>query len=136
VSRSADHRAIIGVSWTARDALDAATSSLPAFGGLGLLIPGRRISRTDVDALASRRNHRLRAAILAGQYDAENLATAHRVRQALADAGHSVAYTEVPEGHSQATWRNHLRVVLVSLFGADGRVRRNAGEGPRRRSAR
>jgi hypothetical protein len=24
----------------------------------------------------------------------------------------------VPEGHSAVTWRNHLRAVLVPLFGA------------------
>ena len=56
-------------------------------------------------------------AILAGRYDHANLPTARGLRQALADAGHVVNYTEVPEGHSAVTWRNHLREVLVSLFG-------------------
>jgi len=28
-----------------------------------------------------------------------------------------VDYLEVPEGHTPRTWRNHLREVLVSLFG-------------------
>jgi enterochelin esterase-like enzyme len=39
------------------------------------------------------------------------------VRQALVDAGHTVDYTEVPEGHSAVTWILNLRVVLISLFG-------------------
>jgi enterochelin esterase-like enzyme len=39
------------------------------------------------------------------------------VREALADAGHRVDYTEVPEGHSAVTWIHNLRVVLISLFG-------------------
>jgi enterochelin esterase-like enzyme len=56
-------------------------------------------------------------AILAGQYDHANLATARGVRQALAGAGHAVDYIEVPEGHNRATWRNHMGKVLVSLFG-------------------
>ena len=60
---------------------------------------------------------RLRVAILAGRYDHANLPTARGLRQALTDAGHAVNYTEVPEGHSAVTWRNHLRDVLVSLFG-------------------
>jgi enterochelin esterase-like enzyme len=60
----------------------------------------------------------LQVAILAGRYDQANLPTARAVRQALADAGHVVEYTEVPEGHSAVTWRNHLRAVLVPLFGA------------------
>jgi enterochelin esterase-like enzyme len=90
------------------------------------LIPGRRLGRADIDAVAKRRNRRLRVAILAGRYDQANLATARSVRQALIDAGHTVAYTEVPEGHSRETWRNHLRVVLVGLFGSSG----NEGSGP------
>ena len=59
----------------------------------------------------------MRVAILAGRYDHANIATARRVRQALEDAGHAVDYTEVPEGHTPRTWRNHLRVVLINLFG-------------------
>jgi enterochelin esterase-like enzyme len=120
VSRSAAARAVIGISFGAKDALDAALSSggEPAgFGRLGLLIPGRRIGRVDIDAIAGRRDHHLRVAILAGQYDRANVATARSVRQALADAGHAVDYIEVPEGHSAVTWTHHLRTVLVSLFG-------------------
>jgi len=70
-----------------------------------------------LDAIAGRRDHRLRVSILAGKYDHANIGTARSVRQALADAGHTVDYTEVPEGHSPRTWLNHLRVVLVGLFG-------------------
>ncbi len=42
------------------------------------------------------------------------------LRAALAAAGHGVEYVEVPEGHSAVTWRNHLRAVLVDLFGPPG----------------
>ena len=121
VSRSAGKRANIGMSFGAKDALDAAISSGGApcapFDRLGLLIPGRRIGRADLDAIAERRNHHLRVSIWAAQYDRANVATARSVRQALADAGHTVDSTEVPEAHSAVTWTNHLRVVLVSLFG-------------------
>jgi hypothetical protein len=137
VSRSAGKRAIIGTSFGAKDALDAAFSSGGAaegLGRLGLLIPGRRIGRADIDAIAERRNLHLRVAILAGQYDQANVATARNVRQTLADAGHSVDYTEVPEGHSAVTWTNHLRVMLVSLFGVSGRPSSDGevGKGQRR----
>ena len=137
VSRSAGKRAVIGISFGAKDALDAALSSGGAAGGfgrLGLLIPGRRIGRADIAAIAGRRNVHLRVAILAGRYDLANVATARRLRQALADAGHDVAYTEVPEGHSAVTWTNHVGDVLVSLFGAGGLPASGGegGEGPRR----
>jgi hypothetical protein len=88
-----------------------------AYGGLGLLIPGRRIGVADIEAIGRPRDHRLRVAIVAGEYDQANVATARAVRQALVAAGDAVAYTEVPEGHSPRTWLNNLRVVLVSLFG-------------------
>jgi enterochelin esterase-like enzyme len=117
VGRNAGKRAIIGISYSAKDALDAALTSADGFARLGLSIPGRRIVPSDVDAIARRRNHRVRVAILAGRYDQANVATARAVQQALANAGHNVDYTEVPEGHSPRTWLNNLRVVLVSLFG-------------------
>jgi enterochelin esterase-like enzyme len=117
VTKSAGGRAVIGISYGAKDALDAALASASAFDNVGLLIPGRRISRADIESIAERRSRRLRVAILAGQYDRANVATARGLRQALADAGHAVDYAEVPEGHSAVTWTNHLRVVLVSLFG-------------------
>ncbi len=117
VTSSADGRAILAISYSAKDALDIALGHPDAFGELGLLIPGRRISREDLAAIAGHRDRRLRVAILAGRYDHANLPTARGVRQALADAGHVVNYTEVPEGHSAVTWRNHLREVLVRLFG-------------------
>jgi enterochelin esterase family protein len=120
VASDPTRRAVLGISFGAKDALDAALgdgAAAGAFGRLGLLIPGRRIGRADLDAVSGRRLRRLRVAILAGQYDRANLATARGLRQALADAGHAVDYTEVPEGHSAVTWINHLRTVLVSLFG-------------------
>ncbi len=135
VTRSAGRRAVIGVSFGAKDALFAALSCDPsasrtssaasecrtdAFDRVGLLIPGRRLGRADIDAVAGRRNRRLRAAIVAGRYDRANVPTARSLRQALTSAGHVVDYTEVPEGHSAVTFVNHVRVVLVGLFGAGG----------------
>ena len=120
VTRDARERAVLGISFGARDALDIAVSSPDTFGLLGLLIPGRRIGREDIDAIAADCSHRLRVAILAGQYDRANLPTARSVRQAMVAAGHSVDHIEVPEGHSAVTFHHHLREVLVSLFGAGG----------------
>jgi enterochelin esterase-like enzyme len=117
VTRSAESRAIIGISFSAKDALDAALASSAAFGRLGLLIPGRRITPADIDAIAARPTHHLRVAILSGRYDSANLPTARSLRQALAEDGHLVDYTEVPEGHTPRTWQLHLREVLVNLFG-------------------
>ncbi|HVN76895.1 MAG TPA: alpha/beta hydrolase-fold protein [Thermoanaerobaculaceae bacterium] len=116
VTKSGGERAILAVSFGAKDALDAALDPAGAYGRLGLLIPGRRLTRADLDAVAAHRPARLRAAILAGLYDRSNLATARAARQALADAGDAVEYIEVPEGHNPATWRNHLGEVLVSVF--------------------
>jgi enterochelin esterase-like enzyme len=121
VTRSAGRRAILGISFGAKDALDAALAPTETFGRVGLLIPGRRLTRADIDSFAARRDRRLRVTILAGQYDGPNLPTARRAQQTLAEAGHAVDYIEVPEGHNQATWRNHLRDVLVSLFGTTAR---------------
>ncbi len=117
VSRRAADRAVIGISYGAKDALEAGMSTAAAFDRVGLLIPGRRMSRADIDAFAVRRDRRLRVAILAGQYDHANIETARHLRQALAGAGHAVDYIEVPEGHSAVTWSNHLRAVLVNVFG-------------------
>ncbi len=118
VTARADERAILAVSFGAKDALDAALDPAGAYGRLGLLIPGRRLGRADLDAVAAQRTRRLRAALLAGRYDGANLATARAAREALVSAGHDVAYLEVPEGHNPSTWRNHLREVLVALFGS------------------
>ena len=132
VTRSAGRRAIVGISLGAKDALDAALSCdagasrasaaapecrTDAFDRVGLLIPGRRIGREEIERFAARRSRRLRVAILAGLYDHANVPTARSLRQALAGAGHVVDYAEVPEGHSAVTFVNHVRVVLVSLFG-------------------
>jgi enterochelin esterase-like enzyme len=145
ITNRAGRRAIIGISFGAKDALGLAlgcggTPGAPldvshvglgagpgsaglsgcqsdAFGRLGLLIPGRRIGRADIDAIAERPNHQLGVAILAGRYDHANVETARSLRRALADAGHIVDYTEVPEGHSAVTWTNHVGELLVSLFG-------------------
>lgn len=117
VAGSADSHAILAISYGAKDALEIALRHPDAFGRLGLLIPGRRINSSDIAAIAGYRDVHLRVAILAGRYDHANLRTARGVRQALTDAGHVVDCTEVPEGHSASTWRNHLRGVLVSLFG-------------------
>ncbi len=117
VASGTDNHAIVAISYGAKDAVDIALGHTDAFGRLGLLIPGRRISRADMAAIGGHRGPRLRVAILAGRYDHANLPTARGVRQAFTDAGHLVNYVEVPEGHSTVTWRNHLRDVLVGLFG-------------------
>jgi enterochelin esterase-like enzyme len=129
VTARPDQRAVVAISYGAKDALGAAVGSPPGYGLVGLLIPGRRIGRADIDAIAGRRDHRLRVAILAGRYDQANVATARAVRDALVAAGDSVDYREVPEGHSPRTWLNHLRFVLVSLFGPlhDSSGQRDAG---------
>jgi enterochelin esterase-like enzyme len=114
----AGQHAILAISFGAKDALGMALDNPNAFGRVGLLIPGRRITPDDVRAVSARSGSPLRFAILAGRYDHSNLPTARGLRQALADAGHAVTYAEVPEGHSAVTWRNHLRAVLVSLFGS------------------
>lgn len=116
VAGPAGKRAIVGISYRAKDALDIAARS-GAYDCLGLLIPGRRLGPADIQGLARLRERRLRVAILAGRYDQANVPTARHLRRALTDAGHEVDYTEVPEGHSATTWTSHLRTVLVSLFG-------------------
>lgn len=111
--------AVLAISYGAKDALDAAVAPTQAYGRLGLLIPGRRLTPADLEILANQPGRRLRVAILAGRYDQANLPTAEAIRQALTKAGHSVDFIEVPEGHNASTWRNHLSNVLVSLFGGD-----------------
>ncbi|MDD5565097.1 MAG: alpha/beta hydrolase-fold protein, partial [Thermoanaerobaculaceae bacterium] len=78
VTRTASGRAILGISFGAKDALDAALASggsAGGFGRLGLLIPGRRIGPADIAAIPGRRGAHLRVAILAGRYDLANVAT-------------------------------------------------------------
>ncbi len=118
VAADSDEWAVLAISYGAKDALDAALATAQAYGRLGLLIPGRRLTPADLEAFAQQRGRRLRVAILAGRYDEANIATAQNAWQTLADAGHAVEYIEVPEGHNPTTWRDHLRDVLVSLFGA------------------
>lgn len=115
VTRDAGERAIIGVSAGARGALNTATSSLEAFNRVGLLIPA--IDQNDIDAIPQRQRRRLRVSIVAAHYDFLNLASARSVQIMVADRGHAVDFVEVPEGHTTATWRTHLRTVLISLFG-------------------
>ncbi len=116
VSRNAGKRAILAISYGAKDALDAAVHS-DTFGRLGLLIPGRRVAlEPDLITMAAHASRRLRVTILAGLYDHANLPTASRLRQAFAEGGHRLDYIEVAEGHTPMTWRNHMREVLVSLF--------------------
>ncbi len=113
--RSEDH-AVLAISYEAKDAVDLALDHPDAFARVGLLIPGRRITKADLEAIPRRSGRPLRFAILAGRYDRSNLPTAQGLRETLAAAGHRVDYIEVPEGHSAATWRNHLREVLISVF--------------------
>jgi enterochelin esterase-like enzyme len=120
VSTAADDWAVLAKSYGAQDALDAALAPTQIYGGVGLLIPGRRLTPGDLEAFARQGGRRLHIAILAGRYDQANLATADSTRQILAGAGHRIDFIEVPEGHNPSTWRNHFRDVLVSLFGAPG----------------
>ena len=117
IARQPAARAILAVSYGAKDALDAAATPGSTYGCLGLMIPGRRLTPADLTNFAEWPSRRLRVAIVAGRYDRENLATAQNAYQALTDAGHDVDFMEVPEGHNRATWRNHFGDVLVSLFG-------------------
>jgi enterochelin esterase-like enzyme len=119
VAPSAGEWAVLAQSYGAQDAVDAALSPAQAYGRLGLLIPGRRLSSGDLQRFAQQPGRRLRVAILAGRYDKANIATARETRRVLAEAGHAVEYLEVPEGHNATTWRNHLGDVFVSLFNAD-----------------
>ena len=116
VTARADARAVLAISYGAKDALEMALRHPAAFRRLGLLVPGRRIGPSDIGAIAGYGAPRLRVSILAGRYDHANVPTARNLREALTAAGHVVNYTEVPEGHSAVTWRNHLREVLVGLF--------------------
>lgn len=117
VTADSSQRAVLGISFSAKDALDAAFSRGEAFGKAGLLIPGRRLTPGDVDVLVHQRQSGVQVAILAGLYDRSNLPTARQVRQALTDGGHAVQYFEVAEGHNPVTCFYNLRPILVSLFG-------------------
>lgn len=117
VSARAGDWAVLAISYGAKDALDAALSPTRAFGRLGLLIPGRRLTSSNIEEFSLQHGHRLQIAIVAGRYDQANLPTARNAKRALADAGHTVDFIEIPEGHNATTWRNHLRDAFVSLFG-------------------
>ncbi len=114
ISTSAADRAIIGISAGARGALDAA-SATKAYGKLGLMLPA--LDAPDIQAIAPGTDHAIRTSILAAHYDPLNLPSARGAQLMLADQGHRVTFKEVPEGHSTATWRTHLRDVLIDLFG-------------------
>lgn len=116
VTRNAGGRAVLGVSYGAKDALEASTGAVASYARVGLLIPGRRLQPPDIEALAARPGPRLHVVILAGSYDTPNLQAARGVRTAFAGAGHAVRYIEVPEGHNAATWRDHAGEVLTALF--------------------
>jgi hypothetical protein len=118
VTPPGDGWAVLAISYGAKDALDAALAPAGTYVRLGLLIPGRRLTSSDLEAFTLQRGRRLQVAILAGRYDAANRATALSARQALSARGHTVEYIEVAEGHNATTWRNHLRDVFVSLFGS------------------
>ena len=114
ISSDAQKRAIIGISAGARGALDAA-SATRVFGLLGLMIPA--LTEDDVIAIPPSSNHTIRASILSAHYDALNVDAARSAQLTLVDQGQQVTYKEVPEGHTTATWRLHLRDVLIDLFG-------------------
>ena len=113
VSPDAGDHAIIGLSAGARGALDAVTASA-TFGKLGLVIPA--LDAGDIEAIPQSDRRRLTVSIVAAHYDTLNLSAARGAQLTLADRGHSVDFKEVPEGHTTATWRNHMRDVLIALF--------------------
>lgn len=116
VSANAENRAVLGVSAWARRAAEAALAS-PAFGRVGLLIPGRRVAlEPNLEEAIAKSSRRLHVAILAGLYDRANLATAVSLRRAFTEAGRKVDYIEVAEGHNPTAWRDHVAKVLVALF--------------------
>lgn len=112
----ADRRAILAISFAAKDALDAAVLGPSGYGCLGLLVPGRRLTAADIEAVGALPRAPLRVSILAGRYDQANVDTARLLRRSLAAAGHAAGYREVPEGHSPRTWMHHLAEVLADLF--------------------
>jgi len=118
ISARPEDWAVLAISYGAKDAVDAALAPAGTYGRVGLLIPGRRLTPPDLERLCRPDSHRLRVAILAGRYDAANIATAQMARDALTGAGHDVIWIEVPEGHNPTTWRDHLGDVFVSLFGS------------------
>ncbi|TAK15434.1 MAG: esterase family protein [Acidobacteria bacterium] len=113
---AADH-AIIGVSAGARGALDAMAAYPGVFGKSGLMIPA--VTEDDVLRIPVRRGEaeQLEVAVLAGEYDRLNIAGAELVRASVLSRGHLVTFLRVPEGHTTATWKTHLRDVMISLFG-------------------
>jgi enterochelin esterase-like enzyme len=144
IAREAERRAVVALSFGAKDALAAGLScggthtrpflfpdwaedagaqpsgtadcTTRVFGRVGLLIPGRRIRREDVASIPPVGRLPLRVAILAGRYDHANAPTARTVREALAAGGYEVGYIEVPEGHSATTWIHHLGALLTELW--------------------
>jgi hypothetical protein len=115
-TRDPVRRGIVAISFGARDAMEAAVLAPRGYGRLGLLIPGRRLTRADLEVVRATPRTPLRVSILAGSYDLSNVDTARGLRQALLDRGHHVDYLEVPEGHSPRTWLHHLGAVLADLF--------------------
>lgn len=117
VSPIAADRAIVGISAGARGALDALSAYPGVFGKSGLMIPA--VDADDVSPIPVRRDEapQLEVVVLAAKYDRLYFHGAALVRDAVKARGHAVAWVEVPEGHSTITWRNHLRDVLISLFG-------------------
>lgn len=109
---------MLGISYSAKDAFDAAVNSCGApdaaaavgcqgraFDRVGLVLPGRRLGLNEIAAGSGRPGHRLRVAILAGQYDHANLATARGVRQALRHGAEGVPRWS-GSGHSAVTFRS------------------------------
>lgn len=113
---AADH-SIIGVSASARGAVDAMASYPGVFGKCGLMIPA--LSEADLSTIPVRREEgeQLQVVVLAGAYDRQNIAGAEFARTSVIARGHLVTYIKVPEGHTTLTWKTHLHDVLISLFG-------------------
>jgi len=113
----AEDHAIIGISAGARGALDAMASYPGVYGKCGLMIAA--LDQSDLMGIPVRQGEepQLQVSVMAASYDQLNHATSALVRDALKTRGHAVKYFEVAEGHSTMTWKNHLRDVMISLFG-------------------
>jgi len=114
-SRAAADRVILGSSLGAVGATRLALARPDAFGRIAAIAPPAGAA----EALAAARqamDSTRRWFVMGGRFDAL-LADARRLTAQLTEAGESVTYLEVPEGHSAETFRGHLDDALRALVG-------------------
>jgi len=120
-SRAAADRVILGSSLGAVGATRLALVRPDVFGRIAAIAPPAGAA----DALVAARHamdSTRRWFVMGGRFDAL-LVHAQRLTAQLAEAGESVTYLEVPEGHSAETFRGHLDDALQALLRVDQRVR-------------